>query len=490
VRHPVEQFGQRADAPGEDPHRVAGGQVDDAHARRRRRVVPVTLEHTVKAAVQQVAEEEAVAKDGNSVRWSDLRGSTVTEAGMTGYSIVARGAAWRLYCAEGCIESQLLSEVTRLGASRAFIVTSPSIAMKTTTVGRVERALGEAHAGTYAEIENDSTYRSVVAATDAASAVGADLIVAVGGGSVIVAARAVDIFICEDGDPFEIMTQYPAGGRAYSPRLNAPKLPIINVVTTPTAAMNRAGSGLKNPDLNHRMEYFDPKTRPASIIWDWEALAATPFRVLRSTATTTFIASWVATLREESNPLLKADVRQAFISARDAFLRLTTDPDAITPRLDLCAAAFLSNRAEDDSHGPLIYESSGEGFSTGDYAISTAIHVRYPDVGQGEANGALLAASIRNSPTASLEFVKRGAAALGCWREGMSAAAGQEAIAVTLEGLLRRIRMPTRVSELGFPREDIQAIARETVINFNANSGVRSDQARIDASIALLEAAW
>jgi alcohol dehydrogenase class IV len=284
---------------------------------------------------------------------------------MTGYSILARSAAWRLYCAEGCIESQLLSKVTRLGASRAFIVTSPSIAMKTSTVERVELALGEAHAGTYAQIENDSTYQSVVAAAGAARAVGADLIVAVGGGSVIVAARAIDIFIGEDGDPFEIMTQYPEGGRAYSPRPNARKLPIINVVTTPTAAMNRAGTGMKNPDLNRRMEYFDPKTRPASIIWDWEALAATPFRVLRSTATTTFIGSWVATLRDEPNPLVKADVRQAFISVRDAFLQLTTDPDAIAPRLDLCAAAFLSNRAEDDSHGPMLQKARVRAFQPG-----------------------------------------------------------------------------------------------------------------------------
>lgn len=407
---------------------------------------------------------------------------------MTGYSIAARSMPWRLYCADGCIESRMLSEAKRLGATRAFVITSPSIAAKTTTVDRVVRALGEAHAGTYSRIENDSTYGSVRAATDAARAAGADLIVAVGGGSVIVAARAVDIFLCEDGDPLELMTQYPADGRAYSPRLNAPKLPIINVVTTPTSAMNRAGTGLKNPDLDHRMEYFDPKTRPASLIWDWEALAATPFGVLRSTATTTFISSWEAMLRDVSNPLLNADRRQAFRCARDAFLTLTNDPDALRPRLDLCAAAFLMNRAEDDHTGPWLHQR--EGFSTGDYAVSTAIHVRYPTIGQGEATAAVVAASIRNSPTAPLDFVLHAADTLGCWRDDMSAADGQEAIASTIERLLRQMRMPTRVSELGFPFDDIPAVAAETVVNFNANSGLRSREDRIAASTALLRAAW
>ena len=40
--------------------------------------------------------------------------------------------------------------------------------------------------------------------------------------------------------------------------------------------MNRAGSGLKNDDLDHRMEYYDPKTRPAAIFWDSDALLSAP----------------------------------------------------------------------------------------------------------------------------------------------------------------------------------------------------------------------
>jgi alcohol dehydrogenase class IV len=409
---------------------------------------------------------------------------------LTGFSLNARSFAWRLYCAEGAIETSLRPEVERLAAARAFVVSSPSIASGTNTVARVEQALADAHAGTFAGIENDSTFRSVEAATAAAREAGADLIVAVGGGSVIVAARAVDIFLCEAGSPFEIMTQYPDGGRAFSPRLNAPKLPVINIATTPTSAMNRAGTGLKNPDLSHRMEYFDPKTRPASIIWDWEALIATPFSILRSTATSTFIGSWSSILADEPNPLVNGDRQQAFVSARAGFGQLAANPAAIGPRLDLCAAALLANRAEDDHAGPMIRAGAPGGFSTGDYAVSTAIHVRYPRVGQGEATSALLATSIRRSPTAPLEFIRRGATALECWRDGMSAAEGQEAIARALQELIRAMGMPTRISELQFPYQDIPIIAAETVKNFNANPGARSQDERIASSIALMQAAW
>ena len=90
------------------------------------------------------------------------------------------------------------------------------------------------------------------------------------------------------GDPYALMTQYPPGQPAYSPRLLAPKPPILNIVTTPTTAMNRAGSGLKNDALDHRMEFYDPKTRPVALFWDAEALLTTPPELVRSTATTAF----------------------------------------------------------------------------------------------------------------------------------------------------------------------------------------------------------
>ena len=114
-------------------------------------------------------------------------------------------------------------------------------------------------------MDKDSSWPAVEKGVVAAKEANADLLVAVGGGSVIVSVRAVAIFLAEPGDPFEIMTQYPEGEPAYSPRLMEPKLSIINIPTTPTSAMNRAGTGLKNPALDQRMEYFDPKFSPSQI---------------------------------------------------------------------------------------------------------------------------------------------------------------------------------------------------------------------------------
>ena len=411
----------------------------------------------------------------------------------------ARSYEWRLHSAEDAIERHLETEVARSGAKRAFVIASPSIASRTSTVERIAGALGDRFAGAFTGIEVDSTYRSVAAAAAAARDAEADLLIAIGGGSVIVATRVVDVFLCEDGDPFELMTQYPEGKPAHSPRLMAPKLPIINIPTTPTTAMNRAGSGLANPDLEHRMEYFDPKTRPALVLWDWQALRATPLAVLRSTATTTFAGAVSAAAAPESNPLVEGDRAQILRLALRAYPRLIEEPDAIEPRIDLCTAALLQNRVADDGGSGAI--GSRDAVFGGDYAISTALHVLYPEVGQGESTSVLQAtvarrASVISSTGAeragpSLDAGRRVAELLEVWRAGMSATEATLAAADAIETTYRGAGMPVRIRDLeAVPREDFARIAEATLKNFNANQGTRSADERRQQTIALLEAAW
>ncbi len=404
---------------------------------------------------------------------------------MSEHAFRAASHSWRLYCGPQAIEHSLREAVDRAGAKRAFAICSPSINRRTDTIRRIAAALGDRYAGVFDGIEKDSTHASVQAATAAAREAKADLLIAAGGGSVIVAARAVAIFLAEPGDPFQIMTQYPEGKPAYSPRLLAPKAPIINIPTTPNSAMNRAGTGLKNPDLDHRMEYFDPKTRPHSLFLDEDVLLSTPPDLLRSTAATVFAGLVGAMAQTGVNPLVEGDLNQAFRLAHRAFPRLVDEPGEASLRVDLCIAALLRNRAEDDGIGRM----RNDVFS-GDYAISTALHVRYPHVGQGEATSAVHAPKIRLSGTVDARSARRVAEALAVWREGMNARDAALTVADTLEALYTRTGMPTRLRQLDIPREDLRAIATETVKNFNANAGARSAGEQIAEAMRLLEAAY
>jgi len=404
---------------------------------------------------------------------------------MSEQAFRAAGYSWRLYCGGGVIEEGLRESVERVRAKRAFVICSPSVNRRTDTVSRIAAALGPLYAGVYDGIEKDSTYASVLEGTNAAREAGADLLIAVGGGSVIVAVRAVAIFLAEPGDPFAIMTQYPEGKPAYSPRLMAPKPPIINIPTTPNSAMNRAGTGLKNPDLDHRMEYFDPKTRPQAIFLDADALMTAPPELIRSTATTVFAGLVGSMAQTEMNPLAQGDRDHAFRLAWGAYPRLVDEIDNPAPRIDLCVAAFLQNRAEDD--GARRFRG---GVFSGNYAVSTALHVRYPHVGQGESTSVVHTARIRLANTVDTASARQVAEALGVWRDGMNGLEAAAAVADLLDGLYARIGVPTRLRQLQIPRDDMIGIARETVKNFNANAGARSPEEQVSDAMRLLEAAY
>jgi len=404
---------------------------------------------------------------------------------MNEHAFRAAGYDWRLHCGRRVIEQQLKQTVERARAQRAFVVCSPSVNRRTDTVQRIAAALGDRYAGVFDGIEKDSTLASVSAATRAAKDAGADLLIAAGGGSVIVATRAVAIFLAEPGSPFELMTQYPEGRPAYSPRLLAPKPPIVNIPTTPNSAVNRAGTGLKNPDLDHRMEYFDPRTRPAAIFLDEDALLTAPQTLLRSTATTVFAGLVGAMAQTAINPLAEGDRNHAFRLAHRAYPRLVDEPDNPLLRIELCIAAFLQNRAEDD--GARRFRG---GVFSGNYAVSTALHVRYPHVGQGESTSVVHAPRIRLADTVDVQSARQVAEALCVWRDGMDARQAALAVADRLEALYARIGVPTRLRQLDIPRDDLPNIAGETVKNFNANAGMRSPQEQIAEALRLLEAAY
>ena len=392
---------------------------------------------------------------------------------------------WRLHVGVHALR-HLADEVRRTKAQRAFVVCGQTVAHRTNLLERIKDQLGTLYAGVFDAMDKDSSWPAVQNGVEAARAAGADLLIAVGGGSVIVGTRVVAILLAEKGDPFTLMTQYPEGQPAVSPRLMAPKPPIINVVTTPTTAMNRAGSGLKNDELDHRMEFYDPKTRPIAIFWDTEALLTAPPELVCSTAATTLTASLHSLGARAMNPLVEGDRQQAFRLAYGALPKIMAEPNHAHLRIDLCAAAFLLNRAADDGADR---RTERDRASSNAYALATALHLRYHHVRQGEATSAVTPTVLRLTPPRDAEAAARLATALEVWKQGMSAEAAIAATTDALASFYRSIGMPTRLRHLDISKEDLPLLAGDTRKNFNASSVARTE-AYVDEMLQLLKAAW
>ena len=379
------------------------------------------------------------------------------------YDFRAVGYPLRLYSGKDALEN-LPAELKRRQARRAFVVCGRSVARNSGLIDRIRSILGESCAGVFDEMEKESPLPAVQRAADAARSANADMLIAVGAGSVIQATRVVAILLAEKQPVEELITQYPEQGPAISPKLLEPKLPIINVLTAATSAQNRAGSAVKNERLDHRMEFFDPKTRPAAVFWDADALLTAPPGLALSTGAAVFWRAAMNLGAVHMTPLVEGDRLQAFRLARNALPCLSDAQDA-GPRIDMCAAALLQNRDADDGGTLFVRHWVGRVI----YAFAAALFNMHPHVSQGAANSALTPAVMRKLGARDPEAMARIALALGVWQEGESLAAAPLRAADALEELFRSVGMPARLSELGIPRASLPEIVGHSLKNFNAD---------------------
>ncbi|HCP23806.1 MAG: iron-containing alcohol dehydrogenase [SAR202 cluster bacterium] len=386
----------------------------------------------------------------------------------------------RVHAGENAI-SKLPEEVDRARSQRVLVVCGQSVATKTDLVGRVKESLGGRFAGVFDGGQTGSPLTSVLAGVAKAREVEADGIVALGGGSAVVTARGITILLAEKGTAQELCTQYPEGKPPVSPRLMAPKIPNFVVLTTATTAVTRAGTALIDPESGHRLELFDPKTRPAAVIWDDQALlTASPWLCLNATASC-FTGVAAALQRTGLNPLAESDLLEALRLLKENLPLVKSQPGDPSVRTNLCAAAFLYNRATDAGAG-----GSALGVVT---ALAHSLDTRYPECGHGDAYSILTAPGMRYNAEANAAGQARFARAMDVVKQGMddaqAAAAGADAISELFSGL----DLPSRLNQVGVPEDGIKIIAQDAMSDFGLHRNVRrvEDVAELEGILATVK---
>ena len=364
---------------------------------------------------------------------------------------------------------RLGDEAERAGARRAFVVCGQTVANGTNLLDRVGSALGDRLAGVFDGVEAGSPVPSVQQGAMMARDAEADLIVAVGGGSAVVTARAIIILLAEGGAIHDHATKYPPGAPPVSPRLMQPKVPNFVVLTTPTTAATRAGTAVIDPEAGHRLELFDPKTRPSALFWDSEALLTAPPWLFLSAAASCY-SGVVGALQggRGNDPLAEGDLRQALTLLQENMAEVNEQPDNGDVRQNLCAAAFLSNRAGD---------SGGGGGAMGVVsALAHSLDTRYRECSHGAAYSILTAPGMRFNQDHNTAGQARLASILGVRQETMNDLQAAEAAADAVAETFRGLGMASRLSEVGVTEAGIELIAEDAITDFGLQRNVRPVQ--------------
>ena len=177
-------------------------------------------------------------------------------------------------------EEAVLAEAEGYGASRVFLTSTRSLAGKENgPLQRLEKALGAAHVGTFAAIRAHSPREDVVAGAGAARAAKADLLVAVGGGSVIDATKAMLLCLWLGLDTPEAMEPYCSGfERTRSAMLALPADPVrmLAVSTTLSASEFTDNAGITQSATSTKQSFRHRLFAPRSIVLDPAATLDTP----------------------------------------------------------------------------------------------------------------------------------------------------------------------------------------------------------------------
>ncbi|WP_323032480.1 iron-containing alcohol dehydrogenase family protein [Paracoccus sp. (in: a-proteobacteria)] len=270
--------------------------------------------------------------------------------------------------------SLLPAELQRLGRRRAMIFSGQSLS-RMGHVDRVAEALGEGFAGSYTGVKTHSPYPAVLHAAEVLRDAQADAIIVLGGGSAVITARAASILLGEGRPLDDICTRRLDDGSYRSPRLSAPKLPLLIAPATPNSAYVKAGAGVFDPEAGERKAIFDPQTRARAIFLDPGLLQSAPRDLVVSATLDNLILAAEGLLSPKGNPLADGELIHAVHLMHRALLSWAEGADGSDLRLDLTLAGIMAGRGTD--HAPAgactaLGHAIGANFDC-DNAVSKAI---------------------------------------------------------------------------------------------------------------------
>lgn len=368
--------------------------------------------------------------------------------------------------------SHLGRELDRIKSQRAVVVCGDWLA-KGPLLERVNAALGKRCAGVYTEVLGHSPVASVEDAAELLRRLDADAVIAVGGGSAIVTARAASILAAEGKPVSELCTVTEADGSLRSPKLSAPKLAQFIVPTTPTTATVKAGSAVFDPVSGQRLAMYDPKTRAQAVFIDPEMILSAPRGLVASASINTLSMAIEGLTSRSQDALAQGALMQALRLLAQHLPQAALADDAAV-RGQLVLAAILCGQGTDHT---------AAGITT---VLGHAIGARH-DIENGTVNAIVLPHVLRFNAAAAAAGMTDVTAALDLQR-----APGQPDLPMViakLDTLFSDLKVPQRLRDVKVPREALADIAAHAMGDWFLRGNPRAVQNAGELQ-QILEEAW
>jgi maleylacetate reductase len=364
----------------------------------------------------------------------------------------------------------LREELELCERGRVFVVTNASLARSAQLAG-IEGALGARLVGRYAGVTAHSPRECVIEGAKAARAARADLLLAVGGGSVIDATKAMLLCLrhgystAAQLEPHANVRKPDFGRR---PDDAAKWLRMIAVPTTLSGAEFASSAGLTDVARGLKHAFVEPMQMPQAVILDPAMTLATPLELLTSTGMKAVDHAAERMTSAAANPYSDAVSELALQLLAVGLREISGRPEDLDLRSRLQYGMFMSLAGS--AAGVAVNVSHAIGHVLG-------AHARVP---HGHTTGVTLPAVLRWNRALTTDAQSRIAAALG--------ADDNDASQAVLE-LVRRLGLPTRLRDVGVAREDLPTLADKTMHEALLRNSRKPVNAPAEIE-TILESAW
>jgi alcohol dehydrogenase class IV len=334
--------------------------------------------------------------------------------------------------------ARLGSYLKRLEVSRALMVCDPRVASDGISTRVAETSRGRVHE-IWAHVEPDAPRAAVAAGAEAAARLGADGIVAIGGGSAIDTAKAIALLAKHGGD----LDRWDGPGK-----VGAPGLPVVAIPTT-------AGTGsevsciavIKDVERRRKLVILDRAIYPAVAILDPRLSVGLPPKLTAATGIDALTHAVEGIVSKYHQPICDAVGLECVRLVRAHLPRAVAEPSNLDARGWMLVAASMAGQLVSLTYNGVAH------------AVAHALGIGW-SVHHGTGNAVALPWSIRFNAAdpASAALYARCAEAFGA-DVSISDEATARHFADELERFIDGLGLPTRLGAIGVGAGDLAKLA-------------------------------
>jgi alcohol dehydrogenase class IV len=346
----------------------------------------------------------------------------------------------RLILGDGALE-QLAAELPSLG-TKVLVVTDPGI-VAAGILGRVLDVLktGNVDIATFTEVVGNPDIATVEAAEKARVDAGADILVAIGGGSSMDVAKSVAVLATNGGG----IADYEGVDK-----FDKVPLPVIAIPTTVGSGSEvTKGAVITNPATHVKMVIVSDLMFVKIALLDRRVVAGLPGRIAATTGMDALTHAIEAYVAKGANPV--------------------TDAINIGAIEIIGANLVAASKGDEDALYNMLVASSMAGIGFHDAGLG-AVHALANTIGaqfgvhHGTANALFLPYVMDFNISAAPARFARIARALGEDTTGLSDEQAAERAAAAVHRLAEETGVPRKLSEVGVPAESIDALAQSALV--------------------------